>query len=124
MTHHIFYLATCSTCQRILKEWKPSKKFILQDIKTEKITASQLEKMIELAGSAEALFSRRSMKYQALGLKEKKLTEKEYRKLILDEYTFLKRPVLVSDNKIFIGNTASVVQAAKELISLINKTKK
>ena len=124
MTHHIFYLPTCSTCQRILKEWNPSKQFVLQDITNDKITSAQLDKMIELAGSAEALFSRRSMKYQALGLKDKKLTEKDYRKFILEEYTFLKRPVLVSDNKIFIGNSASVIQAAKEQISFINKNKK
>jgi arsenate reductase (glutaredoxin) len=38
----IYHLATCTTCQRILKELKPDKKYILQDIKTEAITATQL----------------------------------------------------------------------------------
>lgn len=124
MINHIFYLATCSTCLRILKEWKPSKKFTLQDIKTNQITAEQLDQMIILAGSAEALFSRRSLKYQALGLKDKKLTEKDYRKLMLGEYTFLKRPVLVSGNKIFVGNTTAVVKAAKDHIAEVNKNNK
>jgi arsenate reductase len=68
--------------------------------------------MKELAGSFEALFSRVALKYRALGLNEKKLTEKDYRKYILQEYTFLKRPVMINDGKIFIGNTAKVVAAA------------
>lgn len=109
----IYHLATCSTCQKILKLWKPNKSFKLQDIKTEKITAQQIDEMIELAGSAEALFSRRALKFQSMGLKDKKLTEKDYRKLILEEYTFLKRPVLILDNQIFIGNAPTVVKLAK-----------
>ncbi|MFM7309305.1 MAG: arsenate reductase family protein [Flavobacteriales bacterium] len=111
---HIFHLATCSTNQRILKEWgKGMKGFAMQDIKTDPITEEQIDSMKALAGSYEALFSRVAMKYRALGLHEKKLTEKDYRKYILQEYTFLKRPVMVNGNQIFIGNTAKVVQAAK-----------
>ena len=70
---------TCSTCQKILKVWNLGKEFQQQDIKTEKMTAKQVDEMIKLAGSAEALFSRRSLKYQAMGLKDKTLTEKDYR---------------------------------------------
>jgi arsenate reductase len=111
---HIFHLASCSTNQRILKEWgKGIQRFEMQDIKTSPITEDQLDAMKDLAGSYEALFSRVAMKYRALGLHEKKLTEKDYRKYILQEYTFLKRPVMVNGNHIFIGNAAKVVQAAK-----------
>jgi len=66
--------------------------------------------MKELAGSYEALFSRRSMKYRPLGLHEKRLTEKDYRKYILQEYTFLKRPVMVVGDAIHIGNTKAAVE--------------
>jgi arsenate reductase len=117
----IYHLATCSTCQKILKIWKPNKDYVLQDIKTEKITPVQLDDMINLAGSAEALFSRRSLKYQSMGLKDKKLTEKDYRKLILEEYTFLKRPVLISGKKIFIGNAPTVVKEAKSFLDSLKK---
>jgi arsenate reductase len=110
----IYYLSTCSTCARILKEWKPGKDVILQDIKTEKITAAQLDKMKKLAGSYEALFSRIALKYRSLGLNTKKLTEKDYRKYILEEYTFLKRPVLITGEKIFIGNSPKNVEEAKK----------
>lgn len=111
---HIFHLATCSTNQRILKDWgKGVQGFVLQDIKTSPITEEQIDAMKALAGSYEALFSRVAMKYRSLGLHEKKLTEKDYRKYILQEYTFLKRPVMVNGKEIFIGNAAKVVQAAK-----------
>jgi arsenate reductase-like glutaredoxin family protein len=109
----IYHLATCSTCQRILKELKPGKDVLLQDIKTEKITSKQLDEMLSRAGSHEALFSRVAMKYRSMGLNTMKLTEKDYRKYILEEYTFLKRPVVLVDDEIFIGNSAKVVAAAK-----------
>lgn len=108
----IYHLSTCTTCQRILKEWKPDKLVILQDIKTEKITPSQIDEMAQLAGSYEALFSRVALKFRSMGLKDQKLTEKDYRRLILDEYTFLKRPVLIIDSQIFIGNSPKNVSAA------------
>ena len=109
----VYYLKTCSTCQRILKEWDLSSDFELQNIKTEKMTEGQVDEMIALAGSAEALFSRKAMKYRAMGLHEKDLSEKDYRQLIINEYTFLKRPVLILNEQIFIGNSKKVVAEAK-----------
>jgi arsenate reductase (glutaredoxin) len=111
----IYYLSTCDTCARIIKELKlKQKKFVFQDIKTEKITASQLDEMYALAGSYEALFSKIARKYRAMKLNEKTLTEKEMRSLILEEYTFLKRPVILTAGRIFIGNSKSNVAAAKK----------
>jgi len=89
------------------------KGFTLQDIKTEKITPAQLDEMKDKAGSYEALFSRRALKYKELGLKDKQLTEKDYRRLILDEYTFLKRPVVFIGGKIFVGSEKKTVEALK-----------
>ncbi|OIQ37243.1 MAG: hypothetical protein BM555_01155 [Crocinitomix sp. MedPE-SWsnd] len=109
----VYYLKTCSTCQRILKEWDLGDDVELQNIKTDQMTAEQVDAMIALAGSAEALFSRKAMKYRAMGLNEKTLSEKDYRQLIIDEYTFLKRPILILDNQIFIGNSKAVVAEAK-----------
>ncbi len=113
----IYYLSTCSTCSRIINELGlKEKKFEFQDIKTEKITAAQLAEMKKMAGSYEALFSRVAMKYRALGLDKMKLTEDDYKKYILEEYTFLKRPVIIVKDKIFIGNSKSTItEAAKTL---------
>jgi arsenate reductase len=108
----IYHLSTCSTCQRILKEWKPGKDVILQDIKSEPITPAQIDEMKKLAGSYEALFSRIALKYRSMGLNQMKLTEKDYRKYILQEYAFLKRPVMILDDEIFIGNSPKNVDAA------------
>lgn len=110
----IYHLATCSTNQRIIKEVKPKKDVLMQDIKTEPITPAQLDEMKSLAGSYEALFSRVALKYRSMGLNEMKLTEKDYRNYILQEYTFLKRPVIVIDGQIFIGNAPKNVEAAKQ----------
>ena len=109
----IYHLANCTTCQRILKELKPGKSYILQDIKTEPITASQLEEMVALSGSFESLFSRIALKYRSLGLNQMQLKEQDYKKYILKEYTFLKRPVIIIDDKIFIGNSPKNIVAAK-----------
>lgn len=119
----MYQLGSCTTCQSIIKEtaidtMRQSRddKFIIQDIKFEKITPTQLDEMKKMAGSYEALFSRRAMKYKELGLKDKKLEEKDYRKLILEEYTFLKRPVVIINDKIFIGSSAKTVEAIKQAI--------
>ncbi|WP_421919795.1 arsenate reductase family protein [Marinifilum sp.] len=101
----IYHLGNCSACQRIIKELQIDSSFELQDIKKQKITASQLKQMKELSGSYESLFSRRAIKYKELGLKDKVLSEDDYKEYILNEYTFLKRPVLLIDGSIFIGNT-------------------
>jgi arsenate reductase len=72
--------------------------------------------MKKMTGSYEALFSRRAMKYKELGLKDKQLSEKDYRRFILDEYTFLKRPVVIMGNKIFVGSEKNTVEALKKEI--------
>lgn len=112
-----YYLASCSTCIRILKEWKLDDSFTLQDIKTEKMTETQIDELIKLSGSAESLFSRRAMKYKSMSLGNQDLTESDYRRLIIDEYTFLKRPVLVVNDQIFIGNSKKTVEKAAEFIN-------
>ncbi|MEL6975916.1 MAG: ArsC/Spx/MgsR family protein [Bacteroidota bacterium] len=109
----IYHLGTCSTCQRILKELAPLDDVVLQDIKTEPITAAQLDEMKALAGNFENLFSRRAMLFRQRGLHEKELSENDYRDLILEQYTFLKRPVMLFDDAIFIGNSKKVVAAAQ-----------
>ena len=90
--------------------------FELQDIKMEAITVKQLEEMRALAGSYEALFSKRARLYREKGLNEKKLSETDFKNLILEHYTFLKRPVIFVDDTVFVGNSKKVVEAAKEAI--------
>ena len=80
-------------------------KWQLQEIRTEKISEEQLDQMAKMSGSYESLFSRRALKYKSMGLKDKALSEADYRQLILEEDTFLKRPVFIVNDKIFVGNS-------------------
>lgn len=112
----IYHLGSCSTCQRILKELEPLNGVQLQEIKSEPITEEQLEEMKALSGNYESLFSKRAMLFRQRGLHEKQLSEDDYKALILENYTFLKRPVILIDGHIFIGNSKKTVQAAKEVL--------
>ena len=110
----IYYLSSCDTCRRILSELQPSEYFELQDIKETPISRIELEELRRLSGSYEALFSKRARLFRERGLHEKRLAETDYASLLLDHYTFLKRPVIVANGKIFIGNSKKTVAAAKE----------
>lgn len=114
----VYHLGTCSTCIRIIKDLQlESKGFEFQDIKTTSITPEQIDAMKEKAGSYEALFSKRAMKYRSMGLNEMELGEDDFRKYILEEYTFLKRPVIVVGDQQFVGNAKSTVEALRDVIA-------
>jgi len=113
----IYHLGNCTTCQAIIKATAIDKKgFEMQDIKFEKITRGQIDEMKKMTGSYESLFSRRALKYKEWKLKDKQLTEKDYRQYILDEYTFLKRPVVIIGDKIFVGSEKKTLEALKAAV--------
>jgi arsenate reductase len=97
----VYTLSTCDTSKRILKQLN-LEGFTIKDIKKEQISPEELDAMHALSGSYQALFSRRSRSYGAI--KHQDLEENDYRSLILKDYTFLKRPVIIDHNNIFIGN--------------------
>lgn len=111
----VYYLSTCDTCKRIMNSLN-LEGFVQQDIKTVAITPDQISEMYALSGSYEALFSKTARKYRGLGLNEKELMAEDFRKYILEEYTFLKRPVFIVDDHIFIGNSKKTVAALSELL--------
>jgi len=114
----IYYLSTCDTCKRIISDLGLKEKgFVFQDIKTEKMTSTQLEEIQKSVGSYEALFSRIARKYKELGLSEQVLTETDYKTYILQEYTFLKRPVICIGNNVFVGNTKAVIEQVRHALS-------
>lgn len=115
-----YHLTNCGTCRRILEECGLQKKgFELHDIRSEGITSEQLDEMRRLAGSYESLFSRRAVRYKTMGLKDKVLGESDYCALIMADCTFLKRPVVLFDGKIFVGSEKATVQALKEATSAL-----
>lgn len=112
----VYFLKTCDTCKRILKE-NDFTGFDLHEIKSTAIPEEELETMKNLAGSYEALFSRRAQNYKKLGLKEVDLSEEEIKNYILTDYTFLKRPVVVDGDTIFIGNEKKNLEALAAYLS-------
>ena len=113
----IYYLASCDTCRKIIKSLPNSDKLTFIDIRQNPISESDLDELYQLAGSYEALFSKKAQLYKSLGLKDKNLTEADYKKYLLEHYTFLSRPVFIIDGKIYIGN------GQKNIIEVINALK-
>lgn len=113
MQRKIYYLDTCQTCQRVIKEMGGVEDFEFQNVKQDKITPEQLDFLKEKVGSYEELFSKRAMKYRSMGLNTRLLTEEDYRQLMLEEYTFLKRPIVIIGENIFIGSAKKNIEAIK-----------
>ncbi|MBA6156201.1 arsenate reductase [Tenacibaculum sp. S7007] len=112
----VYFLQTCDTCRRILKEVNLDG-FEKQEIKTNALTVEQLEEMRKLTDSYESLFNKRAKLYREMDLKNQNVTEADYRQYILDEYTFLKRPVFIVEDEIFIGNSKKVIDALKSKLT-------
>lgn len=112
----VYYLSSCDTCKRVLDEIKIPSSFIMQDIKVQGITEEELDELFNLTDSYEELFSRRAKLYQERSLKDEELLEEDYKNYILEHYTFLKRPIIINNDEIFIGSSPKTVAAAKKSI--------
>ncbi len=117
MERKIYYLSTCDTCKKIISELELKNKiFEFQDIKFKPISNQELEFLHNKGNTYENLFSKTARKYKELNLKNKQLTEINYKELILSDYTFLKRPIIIYGEKIFIGNSKSTIELVKSII--------
>ena len=119
----VYFLSTCSTCQRILKQLNLPSDIALIDIKQTNISAEALDEIAVMAGPYERLFSKKAMKYKALGYDKRTLSELEYRHIIVEEYTFLRRPVIVYDDFFSIGNSKEEVNKAIAFFENLSPTK-
>lgn len=114
--NNIYYLASCDTCRKIIKSLPKGNDLVFRDIKQNPISEEELQEMFQLSGSYEALFSKKAVLYKSMDLKNKSLTETDFKKLILEHYTFLSRPVFVINGKIYIGNSQqNMLQVMKVL---------
>jgi arsenate reductase (glutaredoxin) len=112
----IYYLASCDTCRKIIKSLPQNHNLEFHDIKQNPITEEELEEMYRISGSYEVLFSKKAQLYKTMDLKNKSLTEADYKKFILEHYTFLSRPVFMIDGQIYIGNSQqNILKVTKAL---------
>lgn len=115
----IYYLASCDTCRKIIKSLPNANKLSYIDIRQNPISEAELEEMHQLSGSYEALFSKKAQLYKSMDLKNKNLTETDYKKYLLEHYTFLSRPVVILNNEIYIGNTQpNILKLTKAMASV------
>jgi arsenate reductase len=111
----IYYLKTCSTCQRILKSHADSLKgFELINIKENPITDADLAMISSKTDSIESFFSKRSQSYKKMNLKDKSLSDQEMKDLMKQDYTFLKRPVIIDGDSIFIGSDKKTLEKLEQ----------
>ncbi len=108
----IHLLPSCSTCQRVLATVQQVGEWEIRDIKSHPLTGLELSAFAKTAGSYEALFSRRAMLYRQRGLHDQTLREEDYKRLMLEHYTFLKRPLMQVGDRLFVGNSKKAVEAA------------
>ena len=111
-----YYLSSCDSCKRIMGTLSLDSSINKIDIKKNPLNVSQLEELHTISGNYEVLFSRRAQLYKQRDLKNKILSEETLKELLLEHYTFLKRPVLIYDKTLFIGNSAAVVEKAKNFL--------
>ncbi|MFB0910653.1 MAG: arsenate reductase family protein [Flavobacterium sp.] len=115
----IYYIASCDTCRKIIKSLPKGNDLVFRDIKQDPLTAEELEEMRQLSGSYEALFSKKAQLYKSMNLKDQSLTEEDYKKYILEHYTFLSRPVFVINNGVYVGGTQqNMLQVMKALANV------
>ncbi len=113
----IYYLASCDTCRKIIKNLPKTIEMEFQDIRQDPMTPEQLEKLYQITGSYEALFSKKAQLYKSMDLKNKNLTEADYKKYLLEHYTFLSRPVFIIKGKVYVGNSQPNIHAVTQALS-------
>ena len=109
-----YWLPHCSTCvkaqQYLLGKGVEIQEYI--NIKAEKVPLKTLKELCQWIGGTEALFSKRAMKYRSLGLDKKVLSDEDMLNHMYEEYTFIKRPTLVTaDKKVLAGFSAKQYDA-------------
>ena len=115
-TRKIYYLSHCDTCLRILHELRSLDEFVFQDIKEDPITEEELETLKQSTGKYELLFIKRAKLYKERNLNKQSLTEEDFKKLILEHYTFLKRPIVVIGERVISGNATKIIKDARKLL--------
>ncbi|MFM2213112.1 MAG: Regulatory protein Spx [Bacteroidota bacterium] len=117
MIDTIYYLASCDTCRKIIKALPNTDRLKFHDIRQNPLTEQELDAMCQLSGSYEALLSKKAQLYKEKDLKNKSLTEVDYKRYLLEHYTFLSRPVFIIDDMIYVGNSQKNILEVTKVLS-------
>lgn len=103
----VYWLPHCTTCQKALTELKRHgvRVSTRRDLKASPLMRAEIEALARKIGGIKAMFSKRARKYRELGLDKSELSEDEMLQLMCDDYTFIKRPVIVNGTRATAGWT-------------------
>lgn len=118
---HVFYLDSCSSCRRIIRDVNPGNDFVLQNLKQTPISESQVDFLASATGSYESLFNKQARKYREMELFKREISESEYKSLLLQEYTFLKRPIFVLDSNVFVCKNKDTINNLKSRLKITHR---
>lgn len=108
--NRLYYLSTCDTCKKIIKIWSPLNSLILIDLKKNPINQADLNELYSLTKSYEKLFNKRALLFRQYKKNNPNPKEKDYKKLILTHYSYLKRPILIINNTLVSGNSEKSIE--------------
>lgn len=101
----LYWLASCSTCKKA-EQFLKSQNIeisVYRNLKEDSLSRDEIEKLAANVGGVNELFSRRAIKYREMNLQSRELSETEMFDLMASEYTFIKRPVLISGERAIAG---------------------
>lgn len=113
----LFYLSTCTTCKRIIDQWNLPDEVEKIDLKKTPITPIQLDYLRSLVSNYRELLNSRSLILRKRNIRANELSETQIRELILEHYALLRRPILIYDENIFVGNNPGIVTEATKFIN-------
>ena len=112
-----YYLSSCNTCKKIESQLTLGESVKKIDIKKKKLTEQELKTLHEKVGNYEGLINKRAKLFKQRNIDYKKLEEKDFKNLLLEHYSFIKRPILIYDEKIFVGNCPKTILKAIKFLN-------
>jgi len=107
----VYWLPYCTTCQKAVAHLEAKGVSIrsYRNLKEQPLSEDEVRALATKVGGVEKLFSKRAMKYRAMGLHERDVSEDEMVRLMAEEYTFVTRPVIVRGDRATAGFSAKRV---------------
>jgi len=101
----VYFKPTCITCKRALSEMERLNLDIeKRDIFKDKLSESEIKKIIQLAGiTPRELLRKKDKMYKELDLDNPKHTDSKIIKIISEYPGLIRRPIIFAKNKVLIG---------------------
>ena len=101
----LYGLPHCTTCQKAIAYLEDLGVEVesFHDVKENRLSKKEVEKLAKLVDGEDKLFSKRAMKYRGMGLNEMELSDQDLLNYMVEEYTFIRRPVLVYGENALAG---------------------